>query len=369
MPVGAGFLSAFLDQILVQVYDYLGTDVVHSHDAEVSELGGANLKKKEIAVGWLFGHDKIKVAFDLKSGHGGVPVYARLYVNDVEKGTPQSESGISYVTKTETLSGIVDLDKIGLYLRGMPASNLIAGYGDPGDPEAITVYSGIMDETLEVWENLVPGWWLIGLTFDGTNIISAFKNYTDVKILFHDGISSTILSSYEAFSNKANALTVAGGDLIETDSFYETIKVHVGLDRVLRTQFNAPADKCRGLAFDGANLISSDKGTNLIYVHNGVAQAISRSFAAPSGDIVGLAFDGVNLLSLDVWAGKIYVHDGVTSSILRSYDFGTAGVTEYGGLTTYGYAGGAAAAYAKNFRIIGKSGTMAEKSMVFENIL
>lgn len=360
MPIGFGFLSSFLDQLRVQVYGYEGTDVVHSHDAEVFELGAAYLKKKEITVGWLFGHDKVKVAFDLKSGHGGVPVYAKLYVNDVEKGTPQSESGISYVTKTETLANIADSDKIQLFLHGLTGINLISVNFGAG---VIYKHSGLT--TTIISQFATPKTTPQGMTLVNGDLMSV-NSGTYHKVYVHDGISSAIKDSFNTPASQPRGLTFDGTNLISSDQSTDRIYVHDGISGGIKSNFASPAGNPRGLAFDGTNLISLDGDTKKIYVHDGIGSAILSSFDAPGIDYPSpqdLEFDGTDLISSDSGTDRFYVHDGISSTVKYSFvtpGSGARGITYYPGLSTV---------YAKNFRIIGEVDPMAEKAAVFENTL
>ncbi|MFV1626634.1 hypothetical protein, partial [Phaeobacter sp. JH203A] len=60
--------------------------------------------------------------------------------------------------------------------------------------------------------------------FDGTNLISCDSG-TDT-IYIHDGISSTILSSFASPGSRPTGLTFDGTNLISCDSVSDTIYIH-----------------------------------------------------------------------------------------------------------------------------------------------
>ena len=84
-----------------------------------------------------------------------------------------------------------------------PGGNLIscasAGQGQ------IYIHSGITAAISSSFS--VPGWTVVGLTFDGTNLISG--EYVFGKIYIHSGITATTLSSFA--SHQSTGLTYTGG--------------------------------------------------------------------------------------------------------------------------------------------------------------
>jgi len=157
---------------------------------------------------------------------------------------------------------------------------------------------------------------LSGLTFDGTNLISCDSG-TD-RIYIHDGISSTILTSFVSPGSRPYGLAFDGTNLISCD--YETgrIYIHDGISSTILTSFASPSGEPGGLAFDGTNLISCDYGAT-IYIHDGISSTILTSFASPGSKPSGLTFDGTNLISCDSGTYRIYIHDGISSTILTSF--------------------------------------------------
>jgi len=179
----------------------------------------------------------------------------------------------------------------------------------------IYIHDGISSTILSSFTCASGDWRLTGLAFDGTNLISCMYYLTSgaSKINIHDGVSSTILSSFSGPENNLSGLAFDGTNLISSD---EKIYIHDGVSSTILFSFDAPPiGPVGGLAFDGTNLISGSKSK--IYIHDGVSSTILSSFDAPA-DIGGLAFDGTNLISGG--GGKIYIHDGVSSTILSSFD-------------------------------------------------
>jgi len=147
------------------------------------------------------------------------------------------------------------------------------------------------------------------------NLISCGSN----KIYIHDGISSTIISSFASPGSSTNGLAFDGTNLISCDDIADKIYIHDGISSTILSSFNSPGAHPKGLAFDGTNLISSDSGDSKIYIHDSISSTISSSFASPGDYPSGLAFDGTNLISCD-YIGKIYIHDSISSTILSSFN-------------------------------------------------
>lgn len=331
-----------------EVYDHTGIGIAHYHDSVVVEAGDIWAKKKEITIGWLLGHDDVKIAFDLKSNALGVPTYGRLYVNDAPVGTQQSESGTSYVTKTETLAGIVDTDKIQLFLLGLTGINLISAVFGSGK---IYKHSGLTNTVIEQFNT--PGTTPQGMTLVNGDLMSVNSGSTH-KIYVHDGISSAIKDSFNTPASQPRGLTFDGTNLISSDQSTDRIYIHDGISGAILSNFAPPATNPRGLTFDGTNLISLDGDTKKIYIHDGITSAILSSFDAPGTSPQGLDFDGTDLISTDSGTRLIYVHDGISEAIKDSFlipALSPRGITHYEGLST---------AYAKNLRIAGKMRTVTE---------
>jgi len=191
---------------------------------------------------------------------------------------------------------------------------------------SIYIHDGISSTILSSFTCASGDWRLEGLAFDGTNLISGMSNITSgaSKINIHDGVSSTILSSFSGPANNLYGLTFDGSNLISC-AYNAGIYIHDGVSSTILSSFSSPTIYPGGLAFDGTNLISSDYTTGgKIYIHDGVSSTILSSFAGPGGEgINGLAFDGTNLISCD---GKIYIHDGVSSTILSSFSATSSGL-------------------------------------------
>jgi len=326
--------------IRTEIYDSEETGIAHGHDAEVVEAEALWAIKKEITVGWLLGHDSVKVDFDLKSSALGVPVYGRLYVNDAAVGIQQSESGVSYVTKTETLTGISDLDKIQLFLLALTGKNLVSA---SFSPTRFYVQAGLTGTVIRYFTPVSANSY--GLVVANGDLISVIDGTTD-KIYVHDGITSTIKDSFATPSTRPRGITFDGTNLISCDRDTGLIYVHVGISGAISSSFASPVAQPLTLTFDGANLIIG--AGNKIYVQVGISSVNDHSFDAPVNGACGLDFDGENLISADGGTDKTYVHDGVTAAILDEFDSPSGaihGIALYEGLSI---------AHAQNFRIIGE---------------
>jgi hypothetical protein len=86
------------------------------------------------------------------------------------------------------------------------------------------------------------------------------------------------------------------------------IYVHDGISSTISSSFASPGTLPSGLAFDDTNLISCDSDTDMIYVHDGISSTILSSFSSPGTGITSLTFDGTNLISCDSDADRIYRH-------------------------------------------------------------
>jgi len=156
-----------------------------------------------------------------------------------------------------------------------------------------------------------------GLAFDGSNLISCTYGS---KIYIHDGISSTILSSFDSPGTAKTGLAFDGSNLISCSHNPGKIYIHDGISSTILSSFDSPGGWPNGLAFDGSNLISCNYYTaDKIYIHDGISSTILSSFDSPGAEPYGLAFDGSNLISCSGRLGKIYIHDGISSTILSSF--------------------------------------------------
>jgi len=97
-----------------------------------------------------------------------------------------------------------------------------------------------------------------------------------------------------------------------------TIYIHDGITSTISSSFSAPNSGCKGLAFDGSDLVSSDTSTDKIYIHDGITSTITSSFSPSSTDPGGLTFGGTNLISCHS-DKTIYVYDDTSSSVLTSF--------------------------------------------------
>jgi len=189
------------------------------------------------------------------------------------------------------------------------------------DTYRIYIHDGISSTILSSFIVSSGDWRPTGLAFDGANLISCITNIVagGGKIYIHDGVSSTILSSFSSPDTAPQGLTFNGANLISCDYGADKIYIHDGVSSTILSSFSSPSTFPQGLAFDGTNLISCDYDTKKIYIHDGVSSTILSSFSSPDTAPRELAFDGTNLISCDSYIDKIYIHDGVSSTILSSF--------------------------------------------------
>ena len=148
----------------------------------------------------------------------------------------------------------------------------------------ISVHDGFSEALLDQFAP--PYYYINGLAFDGTNLISC--DWLKKLIYIHDGLSSSILSSFASPGTFPRGLTIINGDLVSGDANSDMIYIHDGITSSIKSSFASPKPQPNGLATDGNNLISGDNGTygvedDLIYVHSGITLTITRSFSAPEG--------------------------------------------------------------------------------------
>lgn len=79
----------------------LSDDLLHSNDDLESTTGEVYVKLKEIICPVT---ETLRIKFDMRLVEGGTNVWARIYKNDVEFGTEQSENYTEFVTYPEDLA-------------------------------------------------------------------------------------------------------------------------------------------------------------------------------------------------------------------------------------------------------------------------
>lgn len=191
------------------------------------------------------------------------------------------------------------------------------------------------------------------------NLISTDAN--DDSIRFHDGITSTISSTFTApdGGNLSVAYDPVEGNLISQGTINDKIYVHSGLSSTVTESFSSAALNSPSVVVRGRNLITL---SNDVYIHSGISSTVTSSFAAPnsgsvgsmtlspSGDLViaannvaiiyimvgqtstvrstftapssdtkGLASDGIRLVSVDDAISIFSIHQGFTSTIVTTF--------------------------------------------------
>lgn len=177
---------------------------------------------------------------------------------------------------------------------------------------------GISNEIIDTITNITNP---AGLTIANGNLISASYPYISV----HDGFSETLLDQFAPPYFYINGLAFDGTNLISCDWSKKLIYIHNGLSASILSSFASPFTFPRGLTIINGNLISGDANSDMIYIHDGITSTILSSFASPRPQPNGLATDGNNLISGDngsygVEDDIIYIHIGVTSVISRSFN-------------------------------------------------
>ncbi len=238
------------------------------------------------------------------------------------------------VTTAGTPFTVANMNKIedGIYDNSVELDTIKDGGTLQGlSEESIPSFAGlkILDKSIKftptatILSNFsTPAGSMASLTFDWTtgNLISC-DNITKL-IYIHDGISSTILSSFESPNLSPFGVAFDGDNLISCGLSPNLIYIHDGVSSTILSSFACPSTSISDIAFDGTNLISCDTSTHMIYKHSGISATISSSFASPGIIPSGIAFDGVNLISCDgnSTTGLIYIHNGISATILSSFE-------------------------------------------------
>jgi 6-phosphogluconolactonase (cycloisomerase 2 family) len=80
----------------------------------------------------------------------------------------------------------------------------------------------------------------------------------------------------------------AAGNLISCDLGEDKIYIHDGITSSISSSFSSPATSIFGLAYDGENLISTDLTEDKIYIHDGITATVDSSFDSPASDLRGV---------------------------------------------------------------------------------
>jgi len=124
--------------------------------------------------------------------------------------------------------------------------------------------------------------------------------------------SKMYIVDYSGASNAAvyQYTTLAGPVLVSCDVTASLIYIHDGITTTLDSSFASPSNGIRGITFDGTNLVSIDGNTLLVYTHEGVTSTIGSSYAHPASTSPrGITFAGDNLVSCDYLGHDIHIHE------------------------------------------------------------
>ena len=153
------------------------------------------------------------------------------------------------------------------------------------------------------------------------NLVSL--SLSNSKIYEHDGLSSTILTSFNVpdTSHYFTGLAWDGTTLYSCDSsgyFYK----HDGLSSSVLSSVHL-YNQGYGLTWIDPNLaVCSPRDNDSIFKLEGFSQTVLESFST-SSDPSGLAWDGTHLYSCYSSSCTFYKHDGFSATHLSSFTFGT----------------------------------------------
>jgi len=149
--------------------------------------------------------------------------------------------------------------------------------------------SNITDEQLSM--SYLPR----GITWDRTNdrLITADTDNSQVKIRTHNDFTNTISDTFTVSDREYQDIAIDDNDnLMGIDRIIDKIFLHNGITSSISSSFATPAGNGQGLTFDGTNIISMDGSTDKVYVHSGKTSTITDSFsqADSSGETVCMSF-------------------------------------------------------------------------------
>lgn len=161
---------------------------------------------------------------------------------------------------------------------------------------------------------------LIGVTFDGTNVIALGMG--QVKVYKQLGFSSTISSSFDLTGPDYYGLTWDGANIYTGDPTSDIISKHDGFSDTVSSFISSPGTFVEGITHDRTNLLSADTVTDTVYRHAGFSSTISDSFVSADVSLSGLTWDGVNVMTSDDGSGEMYKYNGFSSTVVESFNFG-----------------------------------------------
>jgi len=162
------------------------------------------------------------------------------------------------------------------------------------------IYKHNTDMTVNT-EYAAPGTHPCGLTWDGSNIWSC--DSVSLKFYKHN-TDMTVNTEYAAIGLSPNGLTWDGSNIWSCDAQTDKIYKH-NTDMTVNTEYAAPGTRPCGLTWDGSNIWSGDSDTEYIYRHN-ADMTVNNTSDSPSIDYSGLTWDGSNICSCDSTTNKIY---------------------------------------------------------------
>lgn len=144
------------------------------------------------------------------------------------------------------------------------------------------------------------------------NLLSILDDGDPGTIQIHDGFSVTVDTTFASPGNTPVGITYDGTNIITLDATTGTVSVHDGETVDVLESFASPAGTdSSGITFDGTNLLISDDANNLIYVMQGISATVQYSFTGPGTLANGIVVTDVGAVVSDVTATAtmhIYSH-------------------------------------------------------------
>lgn len=170
-----------------------------------------------------------------------------------------------------------------------------------------------------------PGPNVVGLAFDGTNLISADTN--DNLVYVHTGVTVNITTSFDpsVLSDFFNGMAYDGSNLLIGDSSLHAnpnrVYRMVGVSSTIDTYVTVGGSNCGGIAWDGTNLISHHTSPNTVSKHAGFSSTIDEDLTWGVFNIYGLTwdYDAGNLIVCN--GSSQYIYDGFSTTEINHYNY------------------------------------------------
>lgn len=150
-----------------------------------------------------------------------------------------------------------------------------------------------------------------GVAWARGNLLSITDDGGTGTIRVHDGFSTTVDDSFATPAANPVGITYDGTNIISLDSTTGVIYVHDGLSDTILLSLTSPAGTdSSGISYNGINILISDSANNLIYVFDFNSASVKYSFSGPGTLASGIAVTNIGAVVSDSTAtATIYEYD------------------------------------------------------------